>query len=248
MKTFGYPLLLSLALLFTQCQSSRDRQATPAPAETAQAQPQAKKYEYVTVPGDSLRARIYTLDNGLTVYLTEYEDAPRIQTYIAVRAGSKNDPSYATGLAHYLEHMVFKGTSRLGTKDWEKEKAELAKIEALYEQYRQTKDETQRKKIYHQIDSISGVAATYAIANEYDKITTNLGFKGTNAYTWTDQTVYINDIPANQVEAWAALEAERFSELVPRLFHTELEAVYEEKNRGLDTDSRKAFEAMLFGT
>lgn len=242
-----YLYFLTFALLFTQCKTSRDQQTTTPPTETAQTSAQPKEYTYTTVPNDSLRARIYTLDNGLTVYLSDYEDAPRIQTYIAVRAGSKNDPATATGLAHYLEHMLFKGTSRLGTQDWEKEKAELDKIEALFEKYRATGNEAQRKQIYHQIDSISTVAATYAVANEYDKVLTNLGAKGTNAYTWVEQTVYVNDIPSNQLERWAAVESERFGELVPRLFHTELEAVYEEKNRGLDTDSRKVFETMFEG-
>ena len=112
------------------------------------------------MPGDPLGVRIYKLENGLTVYLSDYKDAPRIQTYLAVRAGSKNDPATATGLAHYLEHMVFKGTSQLGTQDWAKEKVELDKIEALYETYRgQRNDPAARKRTYHQIDSISGVAA-----------------------------------------------------------------------------------------
>lgn len=211
------------------------------------AQQNTKTYKYESVPNDPLNARIYTLDNGLTVYMTVYKNAPRIQTFIATRAGSKNDPKDATGLAHYLEHMLFKGTDKYGTKDYAKEKAELDKIEALYEDYRKTKDEEKRKIIYHQIDSISGVASKFAIANEYDKMLTNLGAKGTNAYTWLEQTVYVNDIPSNQLEKWATIEAERFRNPVLRLFHTELEAVYEEKNRNLDSDGTKAWEALLAG-
>ncbi|MCA8832706.1 M16 family metallopeptidase [Hymenobacter pini] len=238
------PALATLGL--TQCQTSKPAAATAtAPTETAATPaPQQKKYRYETVEGDPLKARIYTLDNGLTVYLSDYDDAPRIQTYIAVRAGSKNDPHTATGLAHYLEHMVFKGTSRLGTQNWAAEKSELDKIEALYEQYRATRDAAQRKKLYHQIDSISSVAAKYAVANEYDKVMGAIGAKGSNAYTSVEQTVYQEDIPSNQLEKWAAVQAERMGEMVPRLFHTELEAVYEEKNRGLDSDFRKEFEAL----
>lgn len=162
-----------------------------------------------------------------------------------MRAGSKNDPSTATGLAHYLEHMVFKGTSKLGTQNWQAEKAELDKIEALYEQYRgQRNDPAARKRTYHQIDSISGVAAKYAVANEYDKVMGAIGAKGSNAYTSVEQTVYQEDIPSNQLEKWAAIQSERLGELVPRLFHTELEAVYEEKNRGLDNDFNKEYEAL----
>ena len=202
---------------------------------------------FETVPNDLLKARIYTLKNGLKVYLTVYKNAPRIQTYIAVKAGSKNDPADATGLAHYLEHMVFKGTDVYGTKDFAKENAEIKKIEALYETYRGTRDEKSRKAIYHQIDSISGVAAKYAIANEYDKMLAGIGADGTNAFTSFDQTVYVNDIPSNQIENWLKIEAERFRKPILRLFHTELEAVYEEKNRGLDSDDNKLWEALFEG-
>jgi predicted Zn-dependent peptidase len=200
-------------------------------------------YEYAL--NDPLKARIYTLKNGMKVYLSVYKDAPRVQTFIAVKAGSKNDPADATGLAHYLEHMVFKGTDVFGTKDFKKESAEIKKIENLYETYRNTKDEAQRKKIYHQIDSVSGVAAKYAIANEYDKMCAAIGADGTNAFTSFDQTVYVNDIPSNQINNWLKIESERFKKIVLRLFHTELEAVYEEKNRGLDSDNNKVFETLM---
>ncbi|HEX8325967.1 MAG TPA: insulinase family protein [Hymenobacter sp.] len=240
-----FPALAVLGLV-TQCQSSKPATtasaATTAPAATP-ATP--KEYRYESVAGDPLGVRIYKLDNGLTVYLSDYKDAPRIQTYLAVRAGSKNDPATATGLAHYLEHMVFKGTSKLGTQDWAKEKVELDKIEALYEVYRgQRNDPAARKRTYHQIDSISGVAAKYAVPNEYDKVMGAIGAKGSNAHTSSEETVYQEDIPSNQLEKWAAIQAERMQEMVPRLFHTELEAVYEEKNRGLDSDFNKEFEAL----
>ena len=202
------------------------------------------KYTYKTYKNDPLKSRIYKLDNGLTVYMTVYKDAPRIQTAIAVRAGSKNDPADATGLAHYLEHLLFKGTSKYGTLDYASEKAEIDKIFGLYEQRRAVDDSLDRVNLYHQIDSISYVASKYAIANEYDKMVGSLGAKGTNAYTWVEQTVYINDIPSNQFEKWVNLEAERFREPVLRLFHTELEVVYEEKNRCLDNDRMKAREML----
>jgi predicted Zn-dependent peptidase len=214
-------------------------------ATTVDAQAPAKTYKYENVPNDPLNARIYKLDNGLTVYMTVYKNAPRIQTYIAVRAGSKNDPKDATGLAHYLEHLLFKGTDKYGSKDYAKEKVELDKIEALFEVYRKTTDEAKRKAQYHVIDSISGYASQFAIANEYPKMLTSIGATGTNAYTSLDQTVYVNDIPSNQLDKWTSIEAERFRNPVLRLFHTELEAVYEEKNRGLDNDNNKLQESML---
>ena len=202
---------------------------------------------YEEVIGDPLKARIYTLENGLKVYLTSYDDAPRIQTNIAVRAGSKNDPENATGLAHYLEHMLFKGTDVFGSLDFNKEGPLIEEIEALYEQYRTVAmtDTANRERIYRKIDSISAEAAKYAIANEYDKMALGIGAKGTNAYTSFEKTVYINDIPSNQLENWLKLESERFRYPVFRLFHTELEAVYEEKNR--DSDGSKLFESLFDG-
>jgi predicted Zn-dependent peptidase len=238
--------LLPLALAFVVVNTSA--QTKPAANKsTSNSGSSVSSLNYESALNDPFKARIYTLKNGLKVYMSVYKNAPRIQTYIAVKAGSKNDPSTATGLAHYLEHMVFKGTDKFGTLDFAKESVEVSKIENLYETYRQTKDEGQRKKIYHQIDSISGVAAKYAIANEYDKMLAGIGGQGTNAYTSFDQTVYVNDIPSNQLENWLAIEAERYRKPVLRLFHTELEAVYEEKNRGLDSDNSKLWEAVFAG-
>lgn len=202
------------------------------------------KYQYQTVENDPLNAKLYTMPNGLKVYMTVNKEQPRIQTYIAVRTGSKNDPAETTGLAHYLEHLMFKGTSHFGTQNWEAEKPLLDSITALYEVYRSKTDEAERKAIYHQIDSISGVAATYAIPNEYDKMMAMIGADGTNAYTSNDVTCYVEEIPSNQIENWAKVQAERFQNPVFRLFHTELEAVYEEKNMSLVNDSRKEFEAL----
>ena len=203
-----------------------------------------KKYSFTTVPGDPLQARIYTLENGLQVWLSRNPDAPRIQTNIAVRAGSKNDPADATGLAHYLEHMLFKGTSRIGTSNWEAERALLQQISDTYEQRRTTTDPAERDRLYRRIDSLSTLAAAHSIPNEYDKMITSLGARGTNAYTSNERTVYINDIPSDELERWMAIESERMRECVLRLFHTELETVYEEFNRTQDNDGRRAYKRM----
>ncbi|MFD2555867.1 M16 family metallopeptidase [Sphingobacterium tabacisoli] len=204
-------------------------------------------YSYKYVSNDPTHSRFYTLQNGLTVVLSPSKKEPRIQTYIATKAGSKTDPKDHTGLAHYLEHLLFKGTEQFGSLDWAKEKPLLDKIDGLYEDYNSTKDEAKRKAIYKEIDAVSGEAAKYAIANEYDKLMSNMGAEGTNAFTSFEQTVYIEDIPNNVVDKYLAVQAERFKSPVFRLFHTELEAVYEEKNIGLDTDNRKAIEAMFEG-
>ena len=200
-----------------------------------------------TFPNDPFKLKEYKLKNGLTVFMSVYKDAPRVYTMTATKAGSKNDPHDATGLAHYLEHMLFKGTDKLGTKDYSKEEPLIGAISDKYEVYRKTKDEAARKKIYHQIDSLSGEAAKFAIANEYDKLCSSMGLKGTNAFTSFEQTVYVNDVPSNEIDNWLSLEAERYRKPVLRLFHTELEAVYEEKNRGLDNDGSKVFEALFEG-
>ncbi len=201
-------------------------------------------YEYKYVTNDPTESRFYTLKNGLTVILSVNKKDPRIQTYFAVKAGSKTDPANHTGLAHYLEHMLFKGTDKFGTADFEREKKHLDKIEKLYEEYNQTTDEEKRKEIYRRIDKESGVAAKYAIANEYDKMMSAMGGVGTNAFTSYEQTVYIEDIPSNVVPQFLDLQAERFRNPVLRIFHTELEAVYEEKNRSLDNDDWKAYELL----
>lgn len=202
---------------------------------------------YDSIPGDPLKARIYNLENGLTVYLSVYKDEPRFQSMIGIKAGSKQDPSDHTGLAHYLEHLLFKGTDVYGTNDYSKEKPLLDTIVSLYEQYGALKDSLKRKKMYHKIDSISSEAAKYAIPNEFDKMMEGLGVTQVNAYTSNEQTVYINNVPSNQLENFLTIEAERFRKLVMRLFHTELEAVYEEKNISLDRDGSKMFEALYAG-
>ncbi|MBR6456518.1 MAG: insulinase family protein, partial [Prevotella sp.] len=204
----------------------------------------AKTYEYKTVAGDMTQTRIYTLDNGLKVYLSVNKEKPRIQTYIAVRTGSKNDPAETTGLAHYLEHIMFKGTKQFGTSNPEAEQVLLDDIEARYEAYRLLTDPEERRVAYHGIDSVSQLAAQYFIPNEYDKLMSAIGAEGTNAYTSNDVTCYTEDIPSNEIENWAKIQSDRFQNMVIRGFHTELEAVYEEYNIGIAQDSRKLWESM----
>ena len=107
----------------------------------------AQNYHKETYQNDPMNVIHYTLDNGLQVFMSVNKDVPRIQTYIAVRVGSKNDPSESTGLSHYLEHLMFKGTNHFGTLDWPKEQEQLKKIEALYEVYNHTTDPAKRKAI-----------------------------------------------------------------------------------------------------
>ena len=222
MKRFSWLVILAVAMLAVSC-----------------------GYRYESVKGDKSATRIYTLDNGLKVYMSVNKVEPRLQTMIAVRVGSKNDPAETTGLAHYFEHLMFKGTDKFGTQNYDAEKPMLDEIERLFEVYRVTTDEAERKAIYAQIDSVSQEASKYAIPNEYDKLMQAIGASGTNAWTSFDETNYIENIPSNQIENWAKIQAERFTNATIRGFHTELETVYEEYNMGLTRDSGKAFDKIM---
>ena len=226
MKRFSWLIVLAVAMLTASC-----------------------GYRYESVKGDKSATRIYTLDNGLKVYMSVNKEKPRLQTMIAVRVGSKNDPAETTGLAHYFEHLMFKGTDKFGTQNFEAEKPLLDEIEQLFEVYRTTTDEAERKLLYAKIDSVSQEASKYAIPNEYDKLMQAIGASGTNAWTSFDETNYVEDIPSNQIENWAKIQSERFANATIRGFHTELETVYEEYNMGLTRDSGKLFDkvmAMIF--
>jgi predicted Zn-dependent peptidase len=202
-------------------------------------------YTWEEVMDDPTGTRFYTLNNGLTVILSPNRLEPRIMCLFVTRAGSKHDPADNTGLAHYLEHMLFKGTDRYGSLDFKTEKIYLDEIEALYEAYNTSKDENERRQLYRQIDSVSLIASRYAIANEYDKMMSAIGSNMTNAFTSFENTTYMENFPSNQLEKFLEIQRERFRNPVLRLFHTELEAVYEEKNISLDNGSSKVFEAMF---
>jgi len=187
---------------------------------------------------DPLDTHIYELDNGLQVYLTENHEEPRFYAEIAVRAGSKHDPADGTGLAHYLEHLLFKGNENLGTLDYEAEKPYLDAIIELYEQHFVETDESRRAEIYSEINRVAQQAAEFAVPNEIDKLYNSMGGSGLNAHTWYEETVYKVGLPSNRIHQWAEIESDRFINPVFRLFHTELETVYEEKNRTLDNGGR----------
>ncbi|TGM06170.1 M16 family metallopeptidase [Leptospira jelokensis] len=172
----------------------------------------------------------YHLENGLSVYLSVNPKQPVVQTSILINAGSADDPDDATGLAHYLEHLMFKGTSKIGTSDFSKEKPYLEQIESLYETYRQTKEKGKRKQIYEQIDKLSFEASQFVIPNEFSRLQSKMGITDSNAFTSNDRTFYVATVPANQIKNFIQLEWERFRDPVFRTFHTELESVFEERN------------------
>ncbi len=200
---------------------------------------------FKTFPDDPIQTKQYVLKNGLTVLLSENHDIPQVFGMVVVKAGGKNDPADATGLAHYLEHMLFKGTTTMGTINYEREKPFLDKINDLYEELGKTKDPEGRKKIQMQINEQSVKAGEFAIPNEIDKLLGEIGSTGTNAFTTEDFTAYHNTFPSNQAERWLEIYSHRFEQPVFRLFQSELETVYEEKNRGNDNAFNKLFETFL---
>lgn len=170
------------------------------------------------------------LSNGLDVVLCEDHSQPKIYGAVCVHVGAKNDPADNTGMAHYLEHLMFKGTNQIGTIDWDAEKVYLDSIDVLYDQVHDITDEAQRNEILLKINQLSNKATEYAIPNEVDVILGKMGGEDVNAFTSNDVTCYHNAFPSNQLEKWLMVYAERFRHPVFRLFQSELEAVYEEYN------------------
>jgi predicted Zn-dependent peptidase len=212
----------------------------PASEDTAPSVTASPGYHRINADDDRdpLAAKIFQLDNGLTVYLTENHEEPSFYSEIAVRAGSKQDPADATGLAHYLEHLLFKGNQHLGTVDYAAEKPYLDRITELYEQHFRETDPARRAEIYAEINRVAQQAAAYAVPNEIDKLYASMGGTELNAHTSFEETVYKVGLPSNRLAQWAEIESDRFIDPVFRLFHTELETVYEEKNRSLDNGGR----------
>jgi len=187
----------------------------------------------------------YKLKNGLTVILHEDKHASDVFGYVVTKAGAKEDPVDQEGIAHYLEHMLFKGNEQIGTINWEKEKVYIDKIYALYEKLKSTKDKKEEAEIQKEINELSKEAAQYACQNELDKVLKDIGSTGLNANTSWDRTVYMNSFPDFQLEKWLKIYSDRFINPVFRGFQAELEVVFEEKNESLDNRNRKMYEELL---
>ncbi|MGE4300972.1 MAG: M16 family metallopeptidase [Victivallaceae bacterium] len=190
------------------------------------------------LPGDPFKVSIYKLDNGIKVYLSQNFTGTDVFVAIMFATGSMDDPSDKTGLAHYLEHLLFKGSEKLGTTDYAAEKPLLEQIEKLYTQREATGDEAERDRIYHEIDKLSSAAAKYAAPNDYAATMALLGVSDTNAFTSLNLTCYVDDVPVQNMERFLTVSADRFANPVLRGFHTELETVYEEYNMSQDHPER----------
>ena len=179
-----------------------------------------------------LEVKELKLSNGMTVWLNEDHSQPKVFGAVVVKAGAKDCPN--TGIAHYFEHIMFKGTDRMGTTDYEKEKPWLDSISAQYDLLSKTKDEVGRTRIQKHINELSLKAADYVIPNEFNRLISKYGGSGLNAGTGHDLTYYHNSFLPQFIEQWCWLNSERLIKPVFRGFQGELENVYEEKNRSAD--------------
>lgn len=216
MKAFYYPLLFALAI-----------------NSIAHAQ-----------ENSILEVHSFQLDNGLTVFLNEDKTANKVFGAVMVNAGAKHESPDATGMAHYLEHLLFKGTNVLGTADFEKEKPHLDSINTLYEKLALTEVESEQLELQRLINEQAIEASQYGLPTEFDKLLRSIGGTSINAFTNYEMTFYHNSFPSHEIERWMDLYATRFQNPVFRSFQSELEVVYEEKNRAMDDFNRRMQEKM----
>lgn len=181
----------------------------------------------------------YKLRNGLTVWINEDHSLPKVYGAVVVKAGGVDSPN--SGIAHYFEHIMFKGTNQIGTSNYALEKVYLDSISAAYDQLAVAKEPIVRQRIQNEINRLNIVASKYAIPNEFNTLLTRFGGTNINAYTTADETVYHNVFSPQYINQWAILNSERFIHPVFRLFQGELETVYEEKNRASDNMFVEAF-------
>ena len=177
---------------------------------------------------NALKVKEYRLENGLTVWLNEDHSQPKVFGAVVVKAGAKDCPD--TGIAHYFEHMMFKGTDRIGTLDYESEKVLLDSIAMKYDELAMTEDTVARARLQKEINELSIRSSEYVIPNEFNRLINRFGGSGLNAATSYDATIYFNTFSPQYMVQWAEINSERLINPVFRLFQSELETVYEEKN------------------
>jgi predicted Zn-dependent peptidase len=188
------------------------------------------------------RVTVKKLSNGLTVVVCERPEAPVFSFFTHVDAGSAQDPTAKTGLAHMFEHMAFKGTETIGTKDYAAEKIALEKVEQAYAAYiyerdkRIGRDEAKVKQLEAAWQAAVKDANQYVVPNQYPQILENNGAEGLNAFTSYDETAYHYSFPENRLELWAYMESERFIHPVMREFYKERNVVIEERRMRTDSN------------
>lgn len=237
MKKIALLLLCSILCIVTYAQA----EVTKVVPEAAVVQAETAKVHWGS--SDPLEVKEFKLKNGLTVWMNEDHSQPKVFGAVVVKAGAKDCPN--TGIAHYFEHMMFKGTDKIGTIDYTSEKILLDSIALKYDELAATTEETKRKTIQKEINALSIKASDFAIPNEYDRLISKYGGSGLNAGTSYDLTVYFNEFSPQYFRQWAEVNSERLLNPVFRLFQSELETVYEEKNMYSDSFGNTALEKGL---
>ncbi|NDW13487.1 insulinase family protein [Bacteroides sp. 214] len=192
----------------------------------------------ITAPTYGQGLKAFKLKNGLSVYIWEDSEQSDVYGMVGVRAGSVNDPEQYTGLAHYLEHLLFKGTEKIGTLDWQKEEPIYKQIIAKYDEMAEATDPAKKEAINKEINELTIQQAQHSVSNEFSNLMESMGGKDVNAGTIYDYTVYYNSFPAYQINKWLEISSQRLLNPVFRTFQTELETVYEEYNRFVDNQYR----------
>ncbi|MDL2303720.1 insulinase family protein [Bacteroides sp. OttesenSCG-928-D19] len=190
------------------------------------------------LPAHSQGLKAFKLKNGLSVFVWEDDTQSDVYGIVGVRAGSVNDPEQYTGLAHYLEHLLFKGTQKIGSINWEEEKPIYEQIIAKYDEMANEPDGEKKKAINQEINELTIAAAKVSVSNEFSNLMESMGGKQVNAGTIYDYTYYHNSFPAYQINKWLEISSQRLINPVFRTFQTELETVYEEYNRSQDNPAR----------
>ena len=205
---------------------------------------------FLALPASAQGLKAFKLKNGLSVYIWEDNSKSDVFGIVACRTGSVNDPAEYTGLAHYLEHVMFKGTDKIGALDWEKEKPIYEQIIAKYDEMAEEADPLKKEAIGKEINDLTIEAGKISVSNEFMNLIESMGGKGLNAGTSYDVTFYHNSFPPYQINKWLEIYSQRMINPVFRTFQTELESVYEEYNMYQDDPnsvqnefiSSKAFE------
>ena len=185
----------------------------------------------------------HTLGNGMKLLMVERHTSPTVSAWIRFRVGSVDERSNERGIAHLLEHMLFKGTTSLGTKDYAAEKPILDKIEqtaqllAAEKVKRDKADQGKLAQLEKQLKTLEDEASKYVIKDEFFELYAKNGGVGYNAFTSRDGTTYLISLPANKLELWAAIESDRMQNAVLREFYTERSVVMEERRRSYDADA-----------
>jgi predicted Zn-dependent peptidase len=233
--TQSYPRLIFactlIALLFCQIPAIAQADALAKPSQVStNNNPNTSIQPYLNQAIG--RITEFKLDNGMKFLVMENHDAPVVSFFTYADVGGANEPDGKTGVAHFLEHLAFKGTTEIGTSNFQAEKPLLNQLDNLAEQLHQARaknDTLATQKLEKEFEKVQTEAGQYVKRNEFGKIVQESGGVGINAATSTDSTVYFYSFPANKLELWMSLESERFLQPVFREFYKEQEVILEER-------------------